>query len=140
MYPPVEASSDEEQYYIRSTWHLQPDISRSDVPPSRGIWWPRLALSSNGWWVQIFVICFSTIGEVSHTLQCRRMSTVIQFLLVLENWPGPLCKVILLLLLFLLLLLCNFVVATTSILHMKNKNNKNKKINLHTFSVQWSIT
>ena len=23
MYPPVQASSDEEQYYIRSAWHLQ---------------------------------------------------------------------------------------------------------------------
>ena len=38
---------------------------------------------------------------------------------------------------FLLLLLpCNFVAATTTKLHMK-KNNKNKKINLHTFSVQF---
>ena len=43
-------------------------------------------------------------------------------------------SIILLLLLF-LLLLCNFVVATLDI-----RNNKNKKINLHTFSVQLSIT
>ena len=119
--PPVEASSDEEQYYIRSAWHLQSDIRsawplqsdvplgrgilwprtvlhhviltfgyplgqadiQSDVPPSRGIWWPRMVLSSKVLWVQIFVICCSHIREVSHTLQCRRMSTVIQYILVL---------------------------------------------------------
>ena len=27
MYPLVEASSDQEQYYIRSAWHLQSDVS-----------------------------------------------------------------------------------------------------------------
>ena len=94
---------------VRSTWHLQSDIPRSDVNPHRGILWPRMVLSSNVLWVQILVICFSTIGEASHTLQCRRMSTVIQYILVLENWSGHSCRVILLL----LLLLCNFVVATT---------------------------
>ena len=65
-----------------------------------------------------------------------------------------LCRLIFLLLLLLLLcncvvatttklyikhmLLCNCVVATTTKLHIKN--NKNKKINLHKFSVQLSIT
>ena len=41
--PPVEASSDEEQYYIR-TFHdpLGHADMQLDVPPSRGIWWPRL--------------------------------------------------------------------------------------------------
>ena len=38
-----------------------------------------------------------------------------------------------------LLLLCNCVVTTTTKWYMKHKN-KNKKINLHTFSVQWYIT
>ena len=38
----------------------------------------------------------------------------------------------------LMLLLCNCVAATTTKLHMK-KNTMNKKINLHTFSVQLSI-
>ena len=45
---------------------------------------------------------------------------------------------VLLFLLLFLLLLCNFVVAMTTKLHIKN--NKTKKINLHTFSVQLSIT
>ena len=65
MYPPVEASSGQEQY-IRPAWHLVSlwvsltfgqmytpsrgpvDLS-SDVPPGRGIWWPRMVLS----WVQL---------------------------------------------------------------------------------------
>ena len=62
----------------------QADI-QSDVPPSRDIWWPSMVLSSKVLWVKIFVICCSTIGEVSHTLQCRKMSTVFQYMLVLEN-------------------------------------------------------
>ena len=33
MYPPVEVSSGQEQYYIRSAWHLQSDIPSLDVPP-----------------------------------------------------------------------------------------------------------
>ena len=47
MYTQLEASGGQEQYYIRSawhlqsdvksTWHLQSDIPRSDVPPGRGI-------------------------------------------------------------------------------------------------------
>ena len=71
MYPLVEASSDQEQYYIRSAWHLQPDVSspwhlQADIPshwviicvqifrctwyiwgqayPHRGIWWPGMVL------------------------------------------------------------------------------------------------
>ena len=54
MYPPVETSSNEEQYYIRSAWHLQSDIRSAchlqsdipstDVPTRRNIWWPRLVL------------------------------------------------------------------------------------------------
>ena len=40
MYPLVEASSGQEQYYIRSGLHL--------------------------------LICCSAVGEVSHTLECRR--------------------------------------------------------------------
>ena len=41
MYLPVEASSSQEQYYIRLALH--------------------------------FLICCSAIGEVSHTLQCRKI-------------------------------------------------------------------
>ena len=44
MFPPVEASSDQEQYYIRLAWHLQPDVPSSDVPPNRGIQWPWAVL------------------------------------------------------------------------------------------------
>ena len=100
----------------------QADI-QSDLPPCTGIWWSRLVLScSKVLWVPIVVICCSTIGEVSHTLQCRRMTTVMQFIWVLQSWPGHVCRLIFLLL---LLILCNFVVATTTKLHMKN-NNKNK--------------
>ena len=45
-YPPVEASSHQEQYYMRSAWHfqecnwegrLQSDIPSSDVPPGSAI-------------------------------------------------------------------------------------------------------
>ena len=42
--PLLQASGGQEQYYIRSAWHLQSDILRSDVPPTRGIWWPRAVL------------------------------------------------------------------------------------------------
>ena len=91
MYPLVKASSGQEQYYIRSALHLFPHFMFS---------------------------C------------CRGKSYIaIQEILVLEH-----CRVMLL-----LLLLCNFVVATTK-LHIKRNNNKNRKINLHTFSVQLSIT
>ena len=48
MYPPVEASGGQEQYYIRSSWHVEECncqcSGQSDVPPSRGIWWPRAVL------------------------------------------------------------------------------------------------
>ena len=47
-YPPVEASSGQEQYYIRSSWHLEEcnweGTLQSDVPLDRGIWWPRAVL------------------------------------------------------------------------------------------------
>ena len=49
----------------------QTDI-QSDLPPSRGIWWPRAVQSWKVWWVQFLLICCSPVGEVSHTLQCRR--------------------------------------------------------------------
>ena len=52
--PLVVASGGQEWYYImsashlqsdvRSAWHLQSGMSRSDVPPGRGIWWPRVVL------------------------------------------------------------------------------------------------
>ena len=48
-----------------------------------------------------------------------------------------LCRLIFVLL---LLLLCNCVVPTTTKWYMKHNKNKNKKINLHTFSIQWWIT
>ena len=51
---PVEAAGGQEWYYmrsawhlqsdVRSAWHLQSDIPRSDVPPNRSIWWPRVVL------------------------------------------------------------------------------------------------
>ena len=50
MYPPVEASGGQEQYYVRSAWHLQSCIrstwhfDHADIPPSRGIWWARAVL------------------------------------------------------------------------------------------------
>ena len=45
MYPPLQASGGQEWYYVRSAWHLQSDIPRSDVTsPGRGIWWPRAVL------------------------------------------------------------------------------------------------
>ena len=43
--PPVEASSGDEQDYIRLTWHFTEynweGSLQSDVSPGRGIWWPR---------------------------------------------------------------------------------------------------
>ena len=53
--PLVEASSGQEQYYIRSAWHLQSyirlawhfeemQLRRCRYTPSRGIWWPRAVL------------------------------------------------------------------------------------------------
>ena len=109
------------------------------MPTGRGIWWPRAVLSSKVLWVKIFDICCSTIGEVSHTLQCRRMSTVIQYIWVIEYSLEHFYRIMYVMLLslcflLLLLLLGNFVVATTTTLQMKN--NKNKKINIHTFCVQ----
>ena len=48
MYPLVEASGSQDQYYIRSTWHSAEcnweGSRQSDVPPSRGIWWSRAVL------------------------------------------------------------------------------------------------
>ena len=98
-------------------------ISDEMYPPSRVIRWPRPVLHkalkhyNAGEWVLLFGIY--------------------EFF----NWSVHECRVIILLLLLcllLLLLLSNFVTATTIKLHMKN-NNKNKEINLHTFSVQWSL-
>ena len=55
----------------------------------------------------------------------------------LSNFCICIFLLFLFLLLLFLLLLCNFVVGTTTKFHMINKK---KKINLHTFSVQLSIT
>ena len=77
MYPSVQASGGQEEYYIRSTWLwviLWVRLTFSQTyPPSRGIsWWPRAVLSWKVWWVQFFHICCLPFGEASHTLQCRR--------------------------------------------------------------------
>ena len=46
--PPVEASSGQEQYYVRSAWHFEEcnweGSKQSDVPLGRGIWWPGAVL------------------------------------------------------------------------------------------------
>ena len=70
MYPLVEVSSDQDQYYIRSAWHLQSGVRSLDIysqtypaqmypPPGRTIWWPRMVLTS----VQLISapVLFSTI-------------------------------------------------------------------------------
>ena len=48
IYPPVEASGGQEQYYVRSSWHSEAcnweSSGQSDIPSSRGIWWPRALL------------------------------------------------------------------------------------------------
>ena len=47
--PPIEASTSHEQYYIRLTWHFTEcnweGSWEPEVPPNRGIWWPRAVLS-----------------------------------------------------------------------------------------------
>ena len=70
--PLVEASGGQEWYYIRSAWHLQSDIPRSDVPPSRGIWWPRVVLHH-------VIDMWLSFGSHCHEVRC-----VIQYIWFLE--------------------------------------------------------
>ena len=71
--PPVEASSGQEQYYIRSAWHVEEcnweGSRQSDVPPIEASsgqeqCYIRSALQ--------LLFCCSDVGEVSYTLECRR--------------------------------------------------------------------
>ena len=131
MYPPVEASGGQEQYYIRSDWHfeeMQLKKLRSQLSvrftPSRGICWPRAVLH------QVILTFGYPFGQAD--IQSDVLFSIYEFF----NWSGHLCRVIFLLL---LLLLCIFVPATATKLHIK-KQQEEQKIILHTFSVQLSIT
>ena len=48
MYPPLEGSGSQDQYYIRSSWHVEECnwecSGQSDVPLHTGIWWWRSVL------------------------------------------------------------------------------------------------
>ena len=90
MYLPVEASSGPEWYYIRSSWHLVILLGQariqSDVPPSRGIWWPRVVWT----WVPLIWphVLLSAIDHLQFsTVLCNRLSS---FLICNPQCPTPL--------------------------------------------------
>ena len=143
-----------------SAWHLQSDIPRSDVPCNRCIWWPRAVLcqvsltftvrhtqvrcnplpveasSGQEWyyvrspWHLVILWAMLSLSQMCYSVYIS--SWIEQDIYVERSF---LC---LLLFLLLLWLLYHVVAAITRKLHIKKKK-KNKKINLHTFSVQLSI-
>ena len=91
--------------------------------------------------------------QLNYTVTTAMQITTSIQILVFDNLSN-LCRVIFVVLLLVLcncvvattkiyikhMLLCNCVVATSTKLYIKHNKNKNKKINLHTFSVQLEIT
>ena len=141
---PIEASGGQEWYYVRSSWHLM-------------ILWVRLTFSQMSPSYRHLVMKTGTKMQGIMGSNCchllfnywRGTSYIAmqenELIWVIENWKGNVCRLIF----FLLLLMCNFVVVvklylwrhthrSTTTTKTTNKNNNNKKINLHTFPIQFS--
>ena len=126
MYPLVEASGGQEQYYVRLSWHS----GQSDVPHSAGIWWPRAVLHQvrsplHFFAYFIFSSCRggkSDIGIFLGDLSSWRLSNLCRFI----------CNVVVVTVSFCYCCCSSIIVdpqyrSTTTTLHSNNKNIQNKK-------------
>ena len=149
MYPLVEASVGQEQYYIRSDLHFFPDFMFSSCRGKSYIgifigdmssWTFRnlcrlicFCCCCYSWMLLLLLLFICYCGSTTTAEQEQQQNYKVTTILIQTIRLNNLCRLICLL----LLLLSNCVVATTTTKwYIKHNKNKNKKINLHPFSVQ----
>ena len=129
MYPPVEASAGQDQYYVRSFWHVEECNweGRCTPPPSTDIWWSRPVLHEvtmtcwgmlcqaimTCWGMQLRFQIYPHYGHLMvklsttstwHSAECNWVRK--QWTWDMSSWTfRNICRLIYLLLLLLLLLL-----------------------------------